>query len=592
MAEKPRARILNVDDDDAGRYVITKILTRAGYDVLEAATGRDALRLAGERPDLILLDVNLPDIHGLEVCNRIKADPRTASIPVVHLSATHVGSADRVVGLEGGADGYLVQPIDPQELVATVRAFLRLKDAEEALRVRTQQLEAVRAVTTEITRELDLPTLLELINRRAGELVGANSGTVRLWDEQAQLLIPVAWHGLGEWVKDQCRRLGEGVAGIVAQRREGMVVNDYRTSPYANPATLEHSKITAILGEPLIYRDRLLGALTVDKHGLGSYFTEGEHELFRLFTAQAAIAIENARLYEELRMAARQLEVRVEDRTRDLREAMRRAEEASRAKSDFLANMSHELRTPLNPVIGFAEILLTQTAGPLNEKQARYLQHIHQGGKHLLEIINDILDLIKVEARKLKLTPEELSVAVTLEDSLVLARSLADKKCQTVEADIKPDLPPLRADPVRFKQILFNLLSNAVKFTAPGGSVRVTARRIYNFQFPIADLKVGDTGPQSQISNQKSEMRDFLEIAVTDTGAGIRPEDLAKLFQEFVQLETTRAQKHEGTGLGLALTRRLVELHGGRIWAESEGEGKGATFTVRLPFEGPGTRET
>jgi len=134
MAEKPRARILNVDDNDGGRYVITKILTRAGYDVIEAATGREGLRLAGERPDLILLDVNLPDISGFDVCTRIKADPRTASIPVVHLSATHVGSADRVVGLEGGADGYLVQPIDPQELVATVRAFLRLKDAEQALR--------------------------------------------------------------------------------------------------------------------------------------------------------------------------------------------------------------------------------------------------------------------------------------------------------------------------------------------------------------------------------------------------------------------------------------------------------------------------
>jgi len=323
-----------------------------------------------------------------------------------------------------------------------------------------------------------LPTLLELINRRAAELVGATSGTVWLWDEQAELLSSTASHGLGDWVKDLRLRLGEGIPGTVAQRREGLIVNDYRTSPLAKPAVLEHTPVTAVLAEPLLYRDRLLGALTVDKHGLGSYFTEGEHELFRLFTAQAAIAIENARLYEELRMAARQLEVRVEDRTRDLREAMRRAEEASRAKSDFLANMSHELRTPLNPVIGFAEILLAQTAGPLNEKQARYLEHIRQGGKHLLEIISDVLDFIKAEARKLTLTPEELSVAVTLEDSLVLARNLAYKKCQTVEADIEPDLPPLRADPVRFKQILFNLLSNAVKFTPDGGRVTLRARRV------------------------------------------------------------------------------------------------------------------
>jgi PAS domain S-box-containing protein len=172
MAEKPRARILNVDDEDAGRYVITKILTQAGYDVIEAATGRDAVRLAGERPDLILLDVNLPDISGFEVCNRIKADPRTASIPVVHISATYVRSADRVVGLEGGADGYLVQPIDPQELVATVRAFLRLKDAEQALRESEEHYRRIVETANEGIWVIDGDSRTTFVNPQMASMLG------------------------------------------------------------------------------------------------------------------------------------------------------------------------------------------------------------------------------------------------------------------------------------------------------------------------------------------------------------------------------------------------------------------------------------
>ncbi|HEX7549859.1 MAG TPA: PAS domain S-box protein, partial [Candidatus Methylomirabilis sp.] len=187
--------------------------------------------------------------------------------------------------IPAGSDLYLHYAFD----------IIERKRATETLLMRARQIEAVRAIGEEITRELDLPTLLELIDRRAAELVGATSGTVLLWDEQAELLIPMAWHGLGEWVKDHCLRLGEGSPGIAAQRREGMIINDYRNSPYALPATLEHTKINTILAEPLIYRDRLLGVLTVDKHGPGSYFTNGDRELFRLFASQAAIAIENAR---------------------------------------------------------------------------------------------------------------------------------------------------------------------------------------------------------------------------------------------------------------------------------------------------------
>jgi len=449
------------------------------------------------------------------------------------------------------------------------------------------QIEAVRAVTTEITRELDLTTLLRLIAERALELVGAGRNMIRLWDEKTQLLVARAWTGGDADRAIVPLRLGEGVAGTAALRREGMIVNDFRNSPYATPSLLQGTIHTAVLAEPLLYHDRLVGVINIAREAAQAPFTEEDRHLLGLFAAQAAIAIENARLYEEVQRHAGDLEVRVQERTRDLEEAVRQAEAASAAKSDFLANMSHELRTPLNSVIGFSELLQGLSFGPLSERQARFVTNIHTSGKHLLDIVNDILDLTKVEAGKLTLRYESFEVEPVLEEVVILVREFAVKKSQALTVNIAPGLPPLSADPMRFRQICFNLLSNAVKFTAPGGAVRVTARQICDFRLPICDLKSGDSEPQSPIGNRKSQIRDFVEIAVTDTGMGIKPEDMPRLFQEFVQLEPAMTKHHEGTGLGLVLAKRLVEVHGGRIWATSPGEGQGSTFTVLLPFEGP-----
>ena len=475
------------------------------------------------------------------------------------------------------------------------RDITERKRAQEALAERIRQLEAVRETGEEITRELDLSKLLGLIMQRAVELTGAASGVVSLWDEMEKVLTPRAWHGLGEWLRRVRPRLGEGVTGTVAARREGMIVNDYPASPYVMPDFLEHSQITAIVAEPLLYRERLVGVITLSNEGSPRIFTEDDQYILRLIATQAAIAIENARLYEEVKRHAEELERRVGERTAELEAANQKLAAASRHKSEFLANMSHELRTPLNAVIGFSELLQEQRVGPLNEKQARYVSHIATGGKHLVQLIGDILDLSKVEAGKFILQPEPLPVAQILEDILVIGRGLANQKSQEIQVEIPPDLPPLVADPVRFKQILFNLLSNAVKFTPNNGRITVRAQRvpaISDCRFPIADLKETGLPPQSEIANLKSKIGDFLEIAVTDTGIGIRAEDLPRLFQEFVQLERTHKERQEGTGLGLALTKRLVELHGGCIRAESPGEGQGSTFTVVLPFGGPSDRGT
>ncbi len=487
-------------------------------------------------------------------------------------------------------------PAGPGEFNHLTRAFDEMAEtlerdraarqrAEEALVARTKQLEAIRAVTIEITRELALPTLLDVITRRAADLVEAVSGAVFLWDETAEVLIPHAWHGMGGWMREARLRLGEGVAGTVASLRQGMVVNDFQRFPNIHPLFKGQSGITAVVAEPLLHHERLLGVIAISNQGTGRPFTEQDRNTLSLFAAEAAIAIEKARLYEAIRLHAATLEQRVQERTRELALANEQLAAASRHKSEFLANMSHELRTPLNSVIGFAELLQGQVVGPLTEKQARYLGHIHTSGKHLLQLISDILDLSKVEAGKFDLQPQALPVAQTLEDILVIVRGLANKKAQTVESDIQDDLPSLHADPLRFKQILFNLLSNAVKFTPEKGTISVTARRLEGAAvLPSGGAAVGLKQPQH---GNTAGPQHWLEMRVTDTGVGIKAEDLPRLFQEFVQLEATQAQRHEGTGLGLALTKRLVTLHGGRIWADSKGEGQGSAFTFVLPFDGP-----
>jgi CheY-like chemotaxis protein len=232
------------------------------------------------------------------------------------------------------------------------------------------------------------------------------------------------------------------------------------------------------------------------------------------------------------------------------------AEKTNLAKSDFLANMSHELRTPLNSVIGFSEVLQDQMFGPINEKQREYVNNILTSGRHLLSLINDILDLSKVESGKMDLELSAFSLRESLDASLVMLREKALKGGLELHLKLAPQADvSIVADQRKLKQIMFNLLTNAVKFTPAGGIVDVSA------------VRDGD----------------FIEITVADTGMGIRKEDISKLFQTFTQLESVYTKEYEGTGLGLALTKQLVELHGGRIWVKSE-FGTGSRFTLTIPL--------
>jgi signal transduction histidine kinase len=455
---------------------------------------------------------------------------------------------------------------------------------------RAQQLATLTELTRVLTTVLDPQQVAREILAAAQVLIPGAVG--RLWECSDRDAPPrlVAAVGLRDATGGHTPNLhsGEGVAGLAASTREPVIIPDVPSDPrFLNQSWAAAENLVSCLILPLLHGDRVTGILAIYTR-LPHQFADEEVSLLLAFAGQAAIAIENARLYQESRRHAVTLEERVRDRTRELEAARRDAETASRHKSEFLANMSHELRTPLNSIIGFADVLQGQAAGPLTEKQARFLGHIQQSGRHLFDLISDILDLSKVEAGKLRLQPRILSVAITLEDVLVPSRDVAAKKSQHIHSEIEAELPPLRADPVRFKQICFNLLSNAIKFTPEGGTITLRARRVPGIEdcrSQTADCDDRNPSPQSASLDPHFEIPgDFLEIAVTDTGIGIKPEDLSRLFQDFVQLEHVETKRYEGTGLGLALTKRLVELHGGRIRAESAGEGRGSTFTVVLPF--------
>jgi signal transduction histidine kinase len=299
----------------------------------------------------------------------------------------------------------------------------------------------------------------------------------------------------------------------------------------------------AQLSVPLMREGVAIGTISL-RRTEARLFTDRQIALLQTFANQAVIAIENVRLFQEL--AARNREI--EDKSRQL-------EVANKHKSDFLANMSHELRTPLNAIIGFSEAMMDRLFGDLNEKQADYLKDIHESGKHLLSLINDILDLSKIEAGRMELELSSFHLPSAISNAITLIRERAMRHGIALGVHIDERLGEFQADERKLKQVLLNLLSNAVKFTPDGGRVDVSAKL--------------DT--------------DKVEISVKDTGVGISPEDQASLFEEFKQFGKDRSRKAEGTGLGLSLTKRLVELHGGQILVDSA-VGHGSTFRVMLPL--------
>ena len=425
--------------------------------------------------------------------------------------------------------------------IENVRLFTELQARTAQLTRSVQELQALGEVSQALSSTLDLETVLNTIVARANQLAGTESCTVYEYDERTGEFLFRATQNLDEEVVAVARlvriRRGEGVAGRMAVTREPVQIPDIaEPGAYDGPVrdVLLRTGTRALLGIPLLREDHLIGGLNVSKKTPGE-FSPQVIGLLKTFATQSALAIQNARLFRELADKSHQLEV------------------ASQHKSEFLANMSHELRTPLNAIIGFSEVLSERMFGDLNEKQEEYLKDIYASGTHLLSLINDILDLSKIEAGRMELELTDFDLPQAIDNALMLVRERAGRRSITLHTAVDAQLGQIQADERKVRQVILNLLSNAIKFTPEGGRVEVRAGTVDG----------------------------MAEISVTDTGVGIAPEDQEAVFEEFRQVGTAE-KKSEGTGLGLTLCRKFVELHGGWIWVKSR-VGVGSTFTFTIP---------
>jgi signal transduction histidine kinase len=426
--------------------------------------------------------------------------------------------------------------------IENVRLFKELQARTRELARSVEELQALGEVGRAVSSTLDIETVLSTIVSHANQLAGTDGGMIYEYDAEAEEFHLRATQNLDMGFVDLLRstriRKGEGAVGRMAVTFEPAQIPDIELDA-SYQSRLRDAALRegyhALLAVPLLREHRIIGALLVNRRTPGE-FAPDVIELLRTFASQSALAIQNAQLFQEIEEKSRQLEV------------------ADRHKSEFLASMSHELRTPLNAVIGFSEVLLDRMFGELNPKQDEYLQDILASGRHLLSLINDILDLAKIEAGRMELEVTDFHLPQAIDNAITLIRERAARRAITLEVDVDPRLGEIKGDERKVKQVLLNLLSNAIKFTPEGGRVKVQAG--------LAD--------------------GFAEISVIDTGVGIAPEDHEAVFEEFRQVGSDYAKKHEGTGLGLTLSRRFVELHGGKIWVKSQ-LGQGATFTFTLP---------
>ncbi len=521
-----RPLVLVIDDSATFREELAEALELAGYATATAATGEEGLHLAAaRRPEAVIVDGVLPGIDGATVVRRMRLDAALRTTPCVLLTADDEPGAE-LRALDSGADAFVRKGEDVGLILARLSAVLRTASAgvAGAGSTKTASLLGPKRILAVDDSETFLQELGQALREEGYDVVLSRSGEEALEMLAVQpvdcILLDVLMPGLGG--KEACRRIK------------------------SSPPPLRD--IPLLLLTAVDERQAMIEGLST---GADDYIAKSSD--FEVVKARVRAQIRRRQFEDEHRRIREGL-LR-EEQAREL------AERESRFKSQFLANMSHELRTPLNAIIGFSEVLVDRKLGPLNDMQAGCIEDVLSSGRHLLNLINDVLDLSKVAAGRMELHLVRLAVPPLVAQVVAAVQPLAQVKDVGIEQSVRGPLPEVMADSGRLTQILFNLLSNAVKFTPTGGTIAV----------------------RMELAEGEGPCAGGLRISVSDTGIGIRAEDQERIFREFEQVRSAYSRSVQGTGLGLALTRRLVELHGGRLWVDSAGEGRGSTFCFTLP---------
>lgn len=526
------ARILVVDDQKISRMTLAGVLGEAGHVVRTEGSGPEGLAAAREwMPDVIVLDVHMPEMGGFEVVEELKQDPATEMIPVVFLTGDPPTDELVVRGLELGAYDFLSKGCSRAELIARVGAMNRIKRSHD-------ELSAIARISDALLRSLEPREL-------AGEFIVQARSVFRA----GAAVLCIERHGEGAvQVDDGIDAPDDAIGRMLAACRRAFEPKNTPTAWILEPEEVRRYVAAHVgpdfrsAGVALVPRspgDAMVVILGADED---LFRSEIDGPLLRNLSSQAAIAIEHALLNERARHQARELERAMNERSR------------------FFASLSHELRTPINAVIGYNHLLQEQVLGTLSDRQREALKKANRSASHLLELVDDILDISKIEAGKLEVESEDVDLAALVRDTATSLQIQAREK--DIELAVRaPDHLPVETDPARVRQIVLNLLSNAVKFTDEG-SVTLTV-----------DTATPDP---SEGGSDEAPVR----VTVRDTGPGIEAEDQERVFEEFEQAAPSAGRT--GTGLGLSISRRLARLLGGDLALDSE-PGSGSTFTLTLP---------
>jgi PAS domain S-box-containing protein len=526
------ATIIVVEDETDARVTLCRTLKDAGYEVIGLRRGTDALGIIGRsRFNAVITEMRLglPDVSGLEILELAKEINPDAAVIVM---ADHAGVETAVDAVKHGAYGYFVKPVNPEELKTTIANAFK----QQRLLIENRRLVESLQWSNKLLSEANEKLQLEINERKQVE------GLLRTLCDSSPVGIYIIQDRKIQYVNPKFQEL----TGYSEDELLGM--DSFRLVLPEDRNMVRENTVKMLKGERSYPCEFRATTKAGENRWIMETVTSIQYRGRRATLGNYMDITERKQMEQEIRNKNEQLQAQNEE-----------LEKASRAKSEFLARMSHELRTPLNVIIGFAELMLDRVPGEINEEQRQCLDDILTSGQHLLGLINDVLDLSKVEAGKMELRLTNIALAEVVESLTSAMMPVLAQRKQSLDVDLEPGLPPVHADEGKLKEVFFNLVSNSAKFTPDGGELKIEA------------LRKGD----------------WCQVSVSDNGIGIKKEDQEQLFEPFYQVNNLVAGEKKGTGLGLALVKQIVEMHGGRIWVESE-YGKGSRFTFTLPLSNTG----